>query len=163
MTTSGQTLAPEDREGLARLLASETSDRAAWPYILSAAKHTADARRVSIAHMLRTRRKQAAAGGVWKYEGPAEVAGWGHLIEDIDGSHRWVRWASTYQDATSATRAAVADWESKGQPDPVAGFHATTFHESPTTLAADQSAEAARARGRAAWTSGRWVFEAERA
>lgn len=153
----GGSLDAESLEGLARLLVSETGDVAAWEAILSTAIAESRRRGVAPGVLLRTRRRQVALGGVWRYEGPAEVApSWGGLFEEAGPASRWVRWASTRRPASSESRAAVTAFLAKGGPP--SDWRATSFVEDASEADAERRERLLRARGRWATRRGRWVF-----
>lgn len=102
-------LNPNDREALARMLAAETSKRAAWPYMAVAVSNAAEARKISITEHL-----QRPSGT------------WGH---NSDG-----HWASTVWDrAGESTRQEALAYSGKflaGQTEaPVDSAGIRSFYE----------------------------------
>lgn len=91
-----QTPDASDVEALARMLASESSDRRVWPSLARAASNRAAARRTSLTGLLQT----VVVGKPGGKRTTLRDQGWG---PQYDGGERY-RWASTRQPATAATR-----------------------------------------------------------
>lgn len=156
MPSNNAGFSTEDKELLARLLTSETSDVRAWQYILSAARDTAANRGVSVARMLRSHRmqKRSVPGkDIWEYVGSMEDSGKpGPLFTEVDADTRWVRWASTRQNASRDAISFVDEWVSHGAPAPFEGFKSYKFFEKDSESDAVATAEGY------GWSIGKWVF-----
>lgn len=150
-------LSEADTLALARLFASETSDRRAWSAIAAAALGTAAARGVSVETLLKTRRRQVLENGKWVYRGPVQVADFGPLFEYLSPSERWVRWASTR--AHPSKPALEFARSLKDNPDALPDVSwARTFVEYQTEQRAEKIARLATQSGNRAVSVGKWVF-----